>query len=110
MRKGDKMGLQGSGVLKSEDGEITVEVQYSITPGERKQGRTVHTLRDSFSPPQGKKRSDQIILIPRESIALMEKPGYFILETEDGHCFKLIITRGNLSNIFDAVGSEIECP
>jgi hypothetical protein len=104
------MKLRGSGMLTSKDGGTTTEVQYSITQGERKTSETTHTFDGVVLPMDGKKEADQIILIPSENVALIEEPGSFILRTEDGHCFTVVVEQEISPNIFAAKGSERECP
>ena len=84
------MKQQGSGVLKSENGEIISEVTYSITPG--------------------KKRPDSIRLTTSEGLSTSQVLASTILETEDGRRFRLVITSTLIpsTRLLEALATEIQ--
>jgi hypothetical protein len=105
------MNFQGNGILKKESGETLTEVQYSITPGGRSEGRQAFTFEGGALPsPKGKQKPLLVELITNEPLSNLETRNELLLETNDNHCFHLVVVKESLSRKeFTAKGTEVEC-
>ncbi|MBN1934584.1 MAG: hypothetical protein JW934_07955 [Anaerolineae bacterium] len=99
-----------NGVLKTPSGAMITRVYYSVIPGQRLYGRSLDTFTESIPPMPGKKTPDRFRLLTEKEISSFDiSTGEAILETDEGHRYKLIfepllpIPR----NPIEAIGTEI---